>query len=468
VSDRTTLATDAGWREVFRRRGHSFIRGLRRLPPRVQALVDTEMQRADILGAWIVFAVAAFLGALYLISPKAADVMSGVAPVPIVAALFLILSLVRLRMAYRAPLSRAAQAVFILADFALLYGLIWSFHLQYNQPAAFYLKAPTFLFVFLLISVRALRFEPVAVLTSGLTAAAGWAMMAAYALRNTPAPTVTRDFTAYMTDNLVLVGAEVEKIVAILLVTGVLTLAIVRGRRQVVLAASETTARDDLSRFFAPEIAARITGNDEVLKPGYGEVRRGAILISDIRDFTSLVARRPAGEVMTLLVEYQRRVSRVVADHGGAIDKFLGDGILATFGCARPSARPAADALRTLLVLIQTSEELAREVARTRGEALAFGFAATSGDVLCGTVGEESRLEFTVIGDTVNRAAKLEKTNKILGTVALAEVGLLEAAEREGFERDGLTSYETFEVALPGVALPDRVIGWKRHPAGAP
>ena len=468
MSERTTLAPDAGWREIFRRRGHSFVRGLRRLPPRVQALVDTEMQRADILGAWIVFAVAAFLGALYLISPKATDVMSGVAPVPIVAALFLILSLVRLRMAYRAPLSRAAQSVFILADFALLYGLIWSFHLQYDQPAAFYLKAPTFLFVFLLIAARALRFEPVAVLLSGLTAAAGWAVMVAYALRNTPAPTVTRDFTDYMTQNLVLVGAEVEKIVAILLVTGVLTLAIVRGRRQVVLAASETTARDDLSRFFAPEIAARITDNDALLKPGYGEVRRGAILVTDIRDFTSLAARRPAGEVMALLVEYQRRVSRVVAEHGGAIDKFLGDGILATFGCARASARPAADALRTLIALIRTSEELAREVARTGGERLAFGFAVTCGDVLCGTVGEESRLEFTVIGDTVNRAAKLEKANKILGTVALAEVGVLETAEREGFGPDGLTSYDRFEVALPGIMEPARVIGWKRHPAGAP
>jgi adenylate cyclase len=423
------------------------------------------MQRADILGAWIVFAVAAFLGALYLVSPKAADVMSGVAPVPIVAALFLILSLVRLRMAYRAPLSRTAQIVFILADFALLYGLIWSFHLQYNQPAAFYLKAPTFLFVFLLISVRALRFEPVAVLASGLTAAVGWAVMAAYALRNTPAPTVTRDFIAYMTDNLVLVGAEVEKIVAILLVTGVLTLAIVRGRRQVVLAASETTARDDLSRFFAPEVAARITGNDEVLKPGYGEVRRGAILISDIRNFTSLAAQRPAGEVMALLVEYQRRVSRVVADQGGAIDKFLGDGILATFGCARPSARPAADALRTLMALIKTSDELASEVARAGGQPLAFGFAVTSGDILCGTVGEESRLEFTVIGDTVNRAAKLEKANKVFGTVALAEAGLVEAAEREGFSRDGLAACERFEIDLPGIVERHDVIGWKRQAA---
>jgi adenylate cyclase len=171
---------------------------------------------------------------------------------------------------------------------------------------------------------------------------------------------------------------------------------------------------------------------------------------------------------MALLVEYQRRISRIVVDHGGAIDKFLGDGILATFGCARPSSRPAADALRTLMALLDKSEEFAREVAKEGGRPLAFGFAATSGDILCGTVGEDSRLEFTVIGDTVNRAAKMEKANKILGTVALAEAGLLEAAAREGFGPDGLKHYETFEVALPGVLEPDRVIGWRRQPAGLP
>ena len=211
-------------------------------------------------------------------------------------------------------------------------------------------------------------------------------------------------------------------------------------------------------------MAARITESDELLKPGFGEVRRGAILISDIRDFTALAAQRPAGEVMALLVEYQRRISRAVTENGGSIDKFLGDGILATFGCARPSSSPVADALRTLMALLAEAERLAAETGR-RGWPLAFGFAVTSGDVLCGTVGEESRLEFTVIGDAVNRAAKLEKANKTLGTVALAEANLLGAAEREGLRTHALAPYETFDVTLPGVAQPDRVIGWRPRAA---
>ena len=125
LSARQVIQPNAGWRHTIRHGGDSVLRGLRRLPPRVQALVDAELQRADILGAWIVFAVAAFLGALYLVAPKARDVMSGVPPVPIVVVLFLILSLLRLRMAYRAPLSQVSQIFFIVTDFTLLYGLIW-------------------------------------------------------------------------------------------------------------------------------------------------------------------------------------------------------------------------------------------------------------------------------------------------------------------------------------------------------
>jgi adenylate cyclase len=462
------MDSEVRWTKAPLRRSRTIVRDLARLPPRVQALVDAEFQQADILGAWIVFGIAAFLGSFYLVAPKALDVMSRIEPVPIVVVLFLLLSGVRLRMAYRAPLSRTAQLFFIFTDITLLYVLIWSFHLQYKQPAAFYLKAPTFLFVFLLIAVRALRFEPLAVVMSGLTAAFGWALMAGYALQYTPEPAITRDFIAYMTDNRVLIGAEVEKIVAILLVTGVLTLAIVRGRRQLVLAAAETTARDDLSRFFAPEVARRITSDDEVLTPGFGEVRRGAILITDIRGFTLLAAQRPANEVMALLVEYQRRMSRVLAEYGGAIDKFLGDGILATFGCARLSLSPSADAMRALIALLAEAEEFSRVAAKTLGEPFAMGFAVAAGEVLCGTVGDETRLEFTVIGDTVNLAVKLEKANKTLGTVALIDAAVLESARQEGFDFAGAPLFERFTIDLPGVSEPRDVIGWKNRPTSGP
>jgi len=442
------------------RKARAWIRDLYVLPPRVQALVDAELQRADILGAWIGLAVAAFLGLLYLISPKPDDAMGPIQAVPAVVALFLLLSGVRLRLAYRAPLSRTAQMVFIVADVALLYALIWSFHLQYDQPAAFYLKAPTFLFVFLLIAVRTLRFEPVAIIAIGLTAAMGWAGMTLYALYATPGPAVTRDFRAYITGNLVLVGAEVEKVVSILLVTGVLTLAIVIGRRALVLAASGATARDDLSLFFAPEVAARITAEDNLLRPGFGEIRRGAVLVSDIRGFTTLAAKRTPAEVMRLLVEYQQMISRVVSEHNGAIDKFLGDGVLATFGCARHSPNAAIEALRALLALMREARAFSVQMSASLGEPVTLGFAVVGGDILCGTVGDAARLEFTVVGDAVNLAAKLEKANKHLGTIALVDAATLDEARRSGFD-DAVDGAHEYQIDLSDGNEPRVAIGWR-------
>jgi adenylate cyclase len=259
----------------------------------------------------------------------------------------------------------------------------------------------------------------------------------------------------------VLIGAEVEKIVAILLVTLVLTTALVLGRRSLVLAVRGTTARDDLSRFFAPEVAARITEQDDVLRPGFGELRRGVILVCDIRGFTALAARRPPAEVVAILIAYQRRLAPVIQEHGGVIDKFLGDGVLATFGCAVPLETPAASGVRAVLALRQAARAFSRDMAEQFGEPLDLGFALVGGDVLCGTVGDEARLEFTVIGEPVNLASKLEKANRQLGTNALVDQETLAAARREGLGAD-LAGIRDFVVEVPGAERPIAVFGWSR------
>jgi adenylate cyclase len=369
--------------------------------------------------------------------------------------------LVRLWLARAGRMRGPAIFVFTILDFGLLYGLIWSFHIQYAQPPAFYLKAPTFLLVFLFISVRALRFEPWAIVTAGLTAAIGWMLMTIYVLVS-PGRMITRDFVTYITSNAVLVGAEVEKVVAILLVTGVLTLAIVRGRRQLVKAAFSSTATQDLSRFFDPDVAHRIT-RAEQLEPGRGEMRRCAVLMADIRGFTRLAAALPPDEVMRLLVDYARRMSMVIAAHGGSIDKFLGDGILATFGCARDTETPAADALNAVLALVDEAAQFKADLAGEGRTPLDIGFGVVAGTVLFGTVGDQDRLEFTVIGEPVNLAAKLEKHNKQLGACVTIDAATLEQAVSEGFagadsfvRRDGAT--------VEGVAVPlDLVYRSRQH-----
>jgi adenylate cyclase len=438
------------------------------LTGRAEALVRAQTHEADRIAAWIGLGLPVFLGLLYLLSPKAIDsmiAMQPITPVPAAVGLFLIVALARLWLVRAGPLSEAAVILFTAADFALLYGLIWSFHLQYEQPPAFVLKAPTFLFVFLLIALRALRLDPLAVLAAGGFAVVGWAALVAWVWSESPAGTVTRDFAAYVTGSRILFGAEIEKLVAVALFSLVLAAAIQRGRRQAVLAATQTTARQDLSRFFAPEIAARITSEDNLLQPGYGEVRAGAILMADIRGFTALAARRRPQEVMALLVAYQRRIAEAVGAHEGAIDKFLGDGVLVTFGCVRPSSRSCAQGLGALFALIESLDALAVEVEATMGEPIAFGLALTHGEVLCGTVGEVSRLEFTVIGDAVNLAAKLEKANKALGSRAIVCASTVAEARRQGAAVATTDALEAEAELAGGARIP--VLWWPqtRSPA---
>jgi adenylate cyclase len=208
----------------------------------------------------------------------------------------------------------------------------------------------------------------------------------------------------------------------------------VRARKLLFQAVSDQVAATELSRFFAPEVAGRIRESDIALEPGQAELRRAAILMVDLRGFTPLSHQIAPGEVMALLSEYQSRVVAAVTEHGGSIDKFMGDGILASFGATRPSPRFAADALRAIDALLASTAAWVEE-RRARGlPAPEAGAAVATGPVMFGTIGDASRLEYTVIGEPVNLAAKLEKHTKVEGVRALCAAETYQLARSQGYE----------------------------------
>ena len=156
-----------------------------------------------------------------------------------------------------------------------------------------------------------------------------------------------------------------------------------------------------------------------------------AILNLDIRGFTRIARDLPPDTVTRLLAEYQAVVVPVLQSHGGAIDKFLGDGVMATFGAALPSDTYAADALRALEGALSAANGWARQA--VDGTALAINGAVATGRVVFGAVGDENRLEYTVIGDAVNLSAKLEKHNKALASTGLATAAAYELALAQGY-----------------------------------
>ncbi len=244
-------------------------RVLDQLPERTRQAIRADQAQAEILIAWVQLAIVTAFALLYGLAPQATMLAAPhFEPLPWVLGAFGAVTVLRLGFAYFRVLGTVLLSCGVFIDLGLLMALIWGFHVQYGQPPAFYLKVPTLLSVFIFIALRALRFEVLYVVLAGLAAAAGWACLVAYAVVTTPGAVVMRDFVGYMTGNRILIGAEVEKILVILVVTAVLALAIARARRLLVRAAVDGAAARDLARFFDPNVAERIRAADQPLKAG--------------------------------------------------------------------------------------------------------------------------------------------------------------------------------------------------------
>ena len=402
------------------------------VPARVQGAISAQQDNSERLISWFQLFVVITLGGLFVVSPKPEVDFD---PVPWALGIYLMLTLIRVVWAHLATLPSWSLALSVVFDMTLLMILIWSFHLKYDQPASFYLKAPTLLYVFIFIALRALRFEARFVLLAGVVAALGWAALMVYAIYIDPDDMmVTRDYIIYLTSNSILLGAEFDKIITILLVTVIICVALVRAKGLLVRAVAEQTAAQELSRFFDPEIAQRIKASDQEILAGTGEARDAAIVNLDMRGFTKLAEEASPAEVMGILAEYQSRMVPVVQAHGGSIDKFMGDGIMATFGAAVPNQSYAADALRAVDAVIATAHDWRAERQQAGKRAPEVNASVATGRIVFGAVGDETRLEYTVIGDAVNLSAKLEKSNKTYKVRALCDAATYDLAVGQGYQ----------------------------------
>lgn len=398
-------------------------------PERVLRAIREAEGASEILVAWVQLAGVAFFLLTYVASLPAFDMRAGLQPVPIALVLYGGFVAWRLNRAYAGSLSPRLLSLSAIADVAVLMLLIWSFTLQYDLPAALYLKGPTLFYAFILIALRALRFDTGHVLLTGSLAIAGWIVLVAIAAFGAP---VTSDYPTYMTSLSVLWGAEAEKLVALLGVTIVLALAVSRSRALLVRTSVEETAARDLSRFLDAGAAKRVRSSVRALQAGDGELKPMAIMFLDLRGFSAAAATLPPAQVIALLQEYQSRFVPIVEAAGGSVDKYLGDGILVSFGGGERLGSEAADAFSIVPALIKASDDWTEERARSGAAPLGVAVAITHGEVVHGVIGHDDRLEFTVIGDAVNLAAKLEKHAKLEKARVIATAIALERARVQG------------------------------------
>ena len=433
---------------VYRPLGGSDSRGSL-LPERLRKSIQDQQERSEILISIIQLVIVTIFGLLYAIAPKTFSHEADFAPVPWVLSLYLAFSLFRFYLAVIRRLPDWMLYLSSVVDIALLLGLIWSFHLQYEQPPSFYLKAPTLLYLFIFIAIRALHFDPRFVISTGISAAFGWVLMVIYVLFSDPADSmITRNYVEYMTSNSVLIGAEFDKIVSILMVTGVLALALHRARSLLIESVIEGSAARDLSRFVPHEVAQKVIQSEEGAITGKGEVNECTILFTDIEGFTAISESLTPEQLIEALNHYFSLIAAPISQYGGVISQFQGDAVLATFNLPRPDPDHAANAVRAALEIQSVLDGV------VFGDGIAFHtrVGINTGSVVGGLVGSGDRVGYTVHGNNVNLAARLEQLNKDYGT------RIIVADSTRAQITEGLFEFrELGDVAVRGLNRPVRI-----------
>jgi adenylate cyclase len=171
--------------------------------------------------------------------------------------------------------------------------------------------------------------------------------------------------------------------------------------------------------YLAPDVIERMLRSNKLPELG-GENRNVTIFFSDIEGFSQIAEKMPAHDLMQLMNEYLSEMTDIIERHGGYVDKYIGDSIVALFGAPADDPNHAANAARAALDCSARLAELNRDSTTFRDCKLAQRIGINSGEALVGNFGSRKRFNYSVMSDAVNLASRLEGANKFYGTSIIA------------------------------------------------
>lgn len=188
--------------------------------------------------------------------------------------------------------------------------------------------------------------------------------------------------------------------------------------------------RENLARYFPPDLVDELAGTDDPFSTA--RERNVAVMFADIIGFTKFSATTPADEVFELLRTFHDRMAACVFANNGVVDKYLGDGLMATFGSPESTGRDASNALAAAFSMQKNVKEL-NEERESQGKApVSIAIGIHYGSVLLGNIGNQDRLEYATVGDTVNVASRLETLARPLSAKIVISEDLADSISKEG------------------------------------
>ena len=331
------------------------------------------------------------------------------------------------------------QYGFVTADFALM-----SFILLYpnpmlplDYPPQFILRYGNFIFFFVLLAGLTYAYRPRLVVWGGLSAAMCWFIGTLWLIRLPDTVLLPSDnlslenmLNAFAEPTYVDIGIRAQEIGVLLIVAGFLALAVQRSRTVAIRQANLAREKANLARYFPDKTAELLAEkNNPFSQP---REHHCAIVFADLVAFTSWSQQHTPAQTIALLREVHGVLADIIFRNNGTLDKFMGDGLMATFGTPDPTDNDASNALIAAIEMAEAFEVWKQSNSMPDCDELSLAIGGHYGNVVIGDIGSEQRLEFAVLGDAVNVASRLESATRQLACRCIISADLMQAAKDTG------------------------------------